>query len=138
MRISYWTGAIFDAIIRIPMLSATVGGVMMGITDFNPGPDYKYAMAIGASLMGGWVFLLLWADREPMERWAGEHAMRYLDHQMIEVQKIRINCEPPIVWISPGNLLTPSMNVPALLYTMCVKQRVRNAIVSVRCKDEMI
>ena len=71
-------------------------------------------------------------------RWAGENAIRYLDHQMIEVQKIRINCEPRIAWISPGNVLTPSMNVPAFLYTMRVKQRVRNAIVSARCNGEII
>ncbi len=71
-------------------------------------------------------------------RWAGENAIRCLDHQMIELQKIRINCEPGIAWISPGNVLTPSKNVPAFLYTMRVKERVRNATVSARCNGETI
>jgi len=68
LRISYWTGAIFDALVLIPMLSSTVGGAMLGITEFNPGPEYSYAMGIGASLMSGWVLLLLWANAKPMER----------------------------------------------------------------------
>jgi len=68
LRISYWTGAIFDAIVLLPMLSPKIGGMMMGIENFNPGNDYRYAMGIGASLMCGWVFLLIWADRKPFER----------------------------------------------------------------------
>lgn len=71
-------------------------------------------------------------------RWAGENAIRYLDRQMSEVQKIRISCEFPIAWISPGNVLSPSQTVPAFLYTMHVKQRIRNAVVSARCNGEII
>jgi hypothetical protein len=41
---------------------------MYGITGFNPGIEYRYAMGLGASLMLGWTFLLLWADRKPVER----------------------------------------------------------------------
>jgi hypothetical protein len=68
LRFSYWTGAIVDTLVLIPMHSSTAGSAMLGIADFNPGPDYRYAMGIGASLMCGWVFLLLWADRKPLER----------------------------------------------------------------------
>ncbi|MDA0986855.1 MAG: NAD(P)/FAD-dependent oxidoreductase [Bacteroidetes bacterium] len=71
-------------------------------------------------------------------RWAGGNAIRYLDHQMFEAQKIRISCESPIAWISPGNILSPSQTVPAFLYTMHVNQRVRNAVVSARCNGEII
>jgi hypothetical protein len=68
LRISYRTGAIIDGLMLFPMLSPKIGGLMMGIKDFSPGPEYLYAMRIGASLMAGWTVLLLWADRKPVER----------------------------------------------------------------------
>ena len=68
LRVSYWVGAIFDALVIIPMLLPQVASVAFGIPNFNPGNDYKYAMGIAASLMLGWVCLLLWADRKPVER----------------------------------------------------------------------
>ncbi len=68
LRISYWLGAIFDALVLIPMLSPKIGGIVFGIPDFNPANDYQYAMSIAAPLMLGWVFLLIWADRKPVER----------------------------------------------------------------------
>ncbi len=68
LRISYWVGAIFDALVIIPMLSPQVASLAFGIPNFNPGNDYGYAMRIGASLMLGWVCLLIWADRKPVER----------------------------------------------------------------------
>jgi len=68
LRISYWLGAILDFLTIIPMLNAKVGAAMFGIANFNPGNDYRYAMGVGASLMLGWTFLLIWADRKPLER----------------------------------------------------------------------
>ena len=68
VRISYWVGAIMDALTIIPMLSPKIGGLMFGISNFNPGKDYRYAMGLAASLMLGWTFLLLWADQKPIER----------------------------------------------------------------------
>ncbi len=68
LRISYWAGAIFDALVIIPMLSPKVASVAFGIPNFNPGSDYRYAIYIAASLMLGWVCLLIWADRKPVER----------------------------------------------------------------------
>ncbi len=68
LRISYWVGAILDAITIIPMLSPKTGALIFGISDFNPGKDYRYAMGLGASLMLGWTLLLIWADRKPFER----------------------------------------------------------------------
>jgi len=58
LRISYWTGAIVDALAIIPLLSAKVAGMVQGTSNFNPGNDYMYAMAMAASLMAGWVSLL--------------------------------------------------------------------------------
>ena len=68
LRIAYWTGAILDAITIIPMVSPRVGAAVFGIRDFHPGPDYRYAMYLAASLMLGWTCLLIWADRKPLER----------------------------------------------------------------------
>jgi hypothetical protein len=68
LRVCYWIGAVADAISAIIMLLPTVGGSIYGIPDFNPGSEYRYAMGLGASLMMGWTFLLIWADRRPVER----------------------------------------------------------------------
>jgi hypothetical protein len=68
LRFCYWIGAVADAISAIVMLFPRLGGSMYGISDFNPGYEYRYAMGLGASLMIGWTFLLIWADRKPVER----------------------------------------------------------------------
>ncbi len=68
LRVSYWVGAIFDALLLIPMLSTKVASDAFGIQNFTPGSDYRYAIYIAASLMAGWVSLLIWADRKPVER----------------------------------------------------------------------
>jgi len=61
-------GAIADGLAVIPMLFPDMGGFLFGISNFNPGIEYRYAMGVGASLMLGWAFLLIWADRQPAER----------------------------------------------------------------------
>jgi hypothetical protein len=68
LRLAYWAGAILDSAMLPPMLVPSIGAKMFGIADFHPGPEYRYAMYVGASLMAGWTALLLWADRKPVER----------------------------------------------------------------------
>jgi hypothetical protein len=68
LRICYWTGAVIDAFAVLPMVFPQIGGMFFGIKSFMPGIDYRYAMGMGASLMLGWTILLLWADRNPLER----------------------------------------------------------------------
>ena len=68
LRISYWAGAILDVIAFLIMLFPSLLALNNGLTNFNPGMDYRYAMGMGAPLMLGWTVLLLWADRKPMER----------------------------------------------------------------------
>jgi hypothetical protein len=58
LRISYWVGAIADGIATLRMLFPKIAY----------GVEYRYALGLGASLMLGWTFLLLWADRKPLER----------------------------------------------------------------------
>jgi hypothetical protein len=68
LRIAYRIGIVLDAAMIPPMLFPPIGAAMFGIADFRPGPEYRYAMYVGASLMAGWTALLLWADRKPAER----------------------------------------------------------------------
>ena len=58
LRVSYWAGAIADALIGILALIPS----RMGETEF------RYPMGIAASVMFGWACLLVWADRSPAER----------------------------------------------------------------------
>jgi hypothetical protein len=58
LRISYWVGAIADGIATFRMLFPKIAY----------GAEYRYALGLGASLMLGWTFLLVWADRKPLER----------------------------------------------------------------------
>ena len=66
LRISYWAGAVADGLAALAMIFPALGKLMFGLTDFAPGPDYDFAMGLGAALMLGWTALLLWADREPL------------------------------------------------------------------------
>jgi hypothetical protein len=50
------------------MLFPSAFALANGMPDFSPGPEYRYAMGMGAALMAGWTVLLLWADRKPAER----------------------------------------------------------------------
>jgi hypothetical protein len=68
LRISYWTGAVTDAIAALQMLVPSLFAFGNGLRDFAPGRDYRFAMGMGASLMIGWTALLIWADRRPVER----------------------------------------------------------------------
>ncbi len=68
LRISYWTGAVIDAIAAIEMLWPSLFGFANGLPRFAPGPDYRFAMGMGAALMLGWTALLVWADQRPLER----------------------------------------------------------------------
>ena len=58
LRISCWVGAILDGLATLRMLFPKIAY----------GVEYRYALGLGASLMLGWTFLLVWADRKPLER----------------------------------------------------------------------
>ncbi len=68
LRVSYWLGAFIDTLVGFAMVFPQFFAAMEGFGSFDPGPDYVFAMGIGASLMFGWTVLLLWADRRPVER----------------------------------------------------------------------
>ncbi|MFC1889438.1 hypothetical protein ACFL4G_06750 [Thermodesulfobacteriota bacterium] len=68
LRVSYRVGAVADFLAAIVMLSPKLGKYLYGSPSSDPGTEFRYAMGLGASLMFGWTFLLLWADRKPLER----------------------------------------------------------------------
>lgn len=68
LRISYWVGAILDGLWVIPMLFPALGAEIYGIENISFGGEFRYALAVGAAMMLGWTFLLLWADRDPVAR----------------------------------------------------------------------
>lgn len=68
LRLSFRVGAAVDALAAVQMLYPPLFGFGMGLSEFDPGHDYQFAMGMGASLMLGWTALLVWADQKPMER----------------------------------------------------------------------
>ena len=68
LRAAYWTGAVADFFFFVAMIYPPLWGLVFGKSDFSPGLEYRIDMGVGASLMLGWTFLLLWADRRPVER----------------------------------------------------------------------
>ena len=68
LRSSYWAGAIVDALAAVTMLDQAVFGRKSPLSDYIPEVPYRYAMGLAGSLMLGWTILLLWADRQPVDR----------------------------------------------------------------------
>jgi uncharacterized membrane protein YfcA len=72
IRIGYWWGAIGDALLAIEMFCSAFMGTQSPFTGLGltipGGIQYQYAMSLAASLVLAWTFLLIWADRKPIER----------------------------------------------------------------------
>jgi hypothetical protein len=58
LRVSYWAGAIADALIAILVLLPS----RMGEAEF------RYPMGLASTMVFGWTVLLVWADRKPVAR----------------------------------------------------------------------
>ena len=63
LRISYWVGAVADALAALRMLLPE--HIMRGS---SPDISYNIGMKWGVALMLGWTVLLIWADRKPLAR----------------------------------------------------------------------
>jgi hypothetical protein len=68
LRVSYWTGAVIDGLAALQLLVPNMFATINQLPDFHPSFAYTYAAGMAASLMLGWMVLLLWADRKPLER----------------------------------------------------------------------
>jgi hypothetical protein len=70
LRRSYRAGALVDALAAIGMAYPRLYGPTLRFDRRfdRTGPEFTYAMRTGAPLMAGWTVLLMWADRQPLER----------------------------------------------------------------------
>lgn len=72
VRFAYWLGAILDAFWGIvPLVYMFFSDLPLFVDLGYPSPvnDFDYYTLVGvSSLMLGWTFLLIWADRKPIER----------------------------------------------------------------------
>ncbi len=68
IKAPYWLGIVADTIWAVALVCPGIFGLMTGRPGFNPDLEYRLVMGIGASLMMGWTFLLVWAVRAPIER----------------------------------------------------------------------
>jgi len=69
IKIAYWLGIGADALWAVGLLVPQVFGMLStGSPGFHPDVQTRLIMGIGASLMTGWTFLLVWAVRKPIER----------------------------------------------------------------------
>jgi hypothetical protein len=70
LRRSYRVGALVDALAAVGMAYPKLYGPTLRFDRHfrRTGPEFTYAMRTGAPLMAGWTILLIWADRQPLER----------------------------------------------------------------------
>jgi hypothetical protein len=68
LRISFWIGAIIDALAAIQLLIPSFWASSYGLTIDTPSGALNLALVTAATLMLGWTGLLIWADRKPLER----------------------------------------------------------------------
>lgn len=68
LHISYWTGAVIDGLAALQLLVPNLFAAINLLPGFRPTLAYTYASGMAASLMLGWTVLLLWANRQPLER----------------------------------------------------------------------
>lgn len=68
LRIAYWTGAIIDGLVVIPLLDSDIWAAWVHIPGFHASWEFRFAQACVAAFMSAWTVLLIWADRRPIER----------------------------------------------------------------------
>jgi hypothetical protein len=70
LRLSYRVGAAVDALAFVGMALPDRFGASARFAPWFDvrRPEFRYGMRYGAPLMAGWTVLLLWADRDPVER----------------------------------------------------------------------
>lgn len=68
IRFIYWYGALLDFLVFLDMIISIIFEFSLTIPNVSTEISYKYQTGTGAFLMLGWTFLLIWADRKPIER----------------------------------------------------------------------
>ena len=68
LRISFWLGAVIDGFVAVQLLLPNFWASFDGLKAYEPSTSLNFALGIASALMFGWTFLLIWADRKPLER----------------------------------------------------------------------
>ena len=68
IRFTYWYVAILDLLVFLDMVISILFEFSVSMPNVITDASYKYQTGTGAFLMLGWTFLLIWADRKPIER----------------------------------------------------------------------
>jgi hypothetical protein len=68
LKISFWIGAITDALAAKIMIFPQLRTYIFGDDNFTITSEYRYVLGLGASLMLGWTVLLIWGSFKPIER----------------------------------------------------------------------
>ena len=68
VRCIYWLGIGADALWAVALLVPAVFGLLTGNPGFSPNFELQHVMGVAGSLMTGWTVLLIWAEKEPIER----------------------------------------------------------------------
>jgi len=68
LKACFYLGVAADLVATIPLIFPDVAAAMFGLKGIPFTNDYLYVSRIGASLMLGWTFLLLWGSFQPIER----------------------------------------------------------------------
>jgi hypothetical protein len=68
IRACYYFGAGADFINAFPLIFPDIAKLMFRLDSLNADNGYLYVARIGASLMLGWTFLLVWGSFKPLER----------------------------------------------------------------------
>ncbi len=68
IRFTYWYGAILDLLVFLDMFISIIFEFSISIPIVSTDISYKYQTGTGAFLMLGWTVLLIWADRNPIQR----------------------------------------------------------------------
>jgi hypothetical protein len=68
LRISYWTGAVIDALAALLLTFPRLNAWFSGFAAADNSAAFRSSNDQAAALMWGWTLLLLWADRRPLER----------------------------------------------------------------------
>lgn len=68
LKISYWSGAVIDAITALMMFFPDAPLFSTITRDLPRNPYERFQLWEAAPLMVGWTVLLLWANHKPLER----------------------------------------------------------------------
>ncbi len=68
IRFTYWYGALLDFLVFLDMMMSIIFEFSISMPNVSTEISYKYQTGTGAFLMLGWTFLLIWAERKPIER----------------------------------------------------------------------